>query len=175
MNKFEILQEVIQGKRGKASAAALLVLSERGLDLALRRYAPHLPQILAAYAAMRSAATKREQTQAKEELAQTLNVTYNQVNRLLRMGGMDVPPPKVVENRVKTRENAQKRRKTIQKMVKQVALGVISEETAQKDLQMSSRQFARYLSKFTHDLGFAVPDWKKLPRAEREEAVRGRE
>lgn len=171
MNKLEVFQAVKNGAMTAEQAAAETGMTARGLALALRRYGRHLPYLLAQSAKLAQATVKSEQTRVKAEIAAHLNVTENQVNRLLRQAKIVTPPPKVVRIRVETREKAQKRRENVQKLVKMVALGTISPETAQKDLKISHRQMARYLSRFVAQFAYDVPTWRKLPRAQRADLV----
>lgn len=170
MNKFEVLQAFGNGRIAYKDACLQLDLTEKGLAMTLRAYGPHLDWLVKTLSRL-DTKTKPEQTEVKRKIAAKLNVTYNQVNRMLRRGKVSVPTPKIVQIRAEIAENAQKRRENTQKVIKNLAKGRISAENAQKTLKISERQVARHLSRLVTGIGYQVPDWRKLSRSQRARLV----
>jgi hypothetical protein len=172
MNKFQTLLMYKEGTLDAKEAARLLKMTPKGLSVAMAKYGSHLSFILQGIALLQVADTKPQQTKLKHKMADRLRISYNQVNRMLRMGGVDIPSPKIVEIREKARENAKKRREITEKTVKNLAKGTVSLEKAAQNLEISERQVSRHLSELVSGLGYTVPAFKKLPKVERARLIK---
>lgn len=171
MNRLLLLKAVKNQEMTLEQAAQEAQASPRGLALMLRRYDRHLDYLLQQCAALEQALTKGEQMAIKQQVADRLAISVNQVNRLLRHMQIGTPAPKLAVMRHQKRENAQNRRKNIQNTIKLLAKGSVSRETVQKNLGLSYRQVTRYLAALIAPTGLSVKEWNTLTAAQKKEWV----
>lgn len=172
MNKFEILLRYKGGKLSTNKVQKLLGMTEKGLNMAMYAYRDHLEWLVPALEELKQP-TKPDQTAIKNQIAEKMGISYNQVNRMLRTGTVDVPRPEIVENREKARENAQKRREITENVIKKLATGEISFKVATEQLKITPRQVSRHLSDYCAELGYSVPAFKRLHPVTKKSLVYG--
>lgn len=170
LNKFEVLARYQSGKLSPNKAMKCLGMTEKGLAMTMFAYGSHLDWLLPKLDELKQP-TKPAQTAVKQEIAERLGITYNQVNRMLRTGGVDVPRPEIVELREIKRENVAKKREKAEKVIKKLVVGDISFEKAIATLHITKRQVARHVADLCEAMGYSVPAFKRLPVAKRRELV----
>lgn len=91
--------------------------------------------------------TKNEQRKIKEKLAVLMNVTPRQVNRVLKVANVVIPPPKTVEKRSKLRDSAQNRREMHYTHALAAIMGNTPVIEAAENAEVSTRQMYRIIDK----------------------------
>lgn len=170
LNKFEVLARYQSGKLSPNKAMKCLGMTEKGLAMTMFAYGSHLEWLLPKLDELKQP-TKPAQTAVKQEIAERLGITYNQVNRMLRTGGVDVPRPEIVQHREVLHKNAVKKREKAEKVIKKLVIGEVSFEKAIETLHITKRQVARHVSDLCTELGYSVPAFKRLPATKKRELV----
>ncbi len=116
----------------------------------------------------RPADTRKERMKIKKALYDALEIGQRQLNRLLKAQKIPIPKLKSVENREKTRENAQKRRKLQEKYAIDVISGSNSIIDAAESAEVSVRQMYRIISKLASELNTHYADIKFASPGKRE-------
>lgn len=115
--------------------------------------------------------TKPEQTALKRRLAKAMKTSYRQVNRLLRLSEIDVPPPISKEIRLEKRETARNRRKLRKKHAIDVILGLNDIESAATAAEVSARHIYRLIDQMLEELGTTWKDVKHMTDGQRRKIV----
>lgn len=152
-HKFRVLHSVSRGTMPVREASALLNTSPRAIQQMLTIWKPKLEPVVGLIDDLLVPTnTKKEQTKLKESIANTLEITYRQVNRLLKLSKIHPPTPKSIENREKTRENAQKSREINVKYAIDVISGGVDVQTASESCGLSARQMYRVCGTLSQEI-----------------------
>ena len=172
MHKFRIIERTSKGQMSRVEAADLLDVDAKTVQQLQTIWQDYLPKLVPLVdALLEPKNTKRDQTKIKLLICRRMNITYRQVNRLLKSSGIAVPRPVSSQNREKRRENARTRRKIHEKWALDVIFGHSDIENAAIQAEVSQRQMYRLCNKLTHGVGLPFRELARLTDAERQKVA----
>lgn len=168
-HKFSVLLDYKRGNLTEAQAKQLLRVDSRTLKQAITTWGKRLPALVRYFdRLMVPTNTKTDQTIIKTDLAEAIDTTYRQINRLIDRHGIAVPKPKSVVTRVEKHANAQKQRTLTRKYAIAVVSGHLTAVDAAEAAGVSRRHIHRLVAEFCDLEGIVPRDLRHIPDYKRE-------